>query len=1008
MYLYIFASIKIDELINNGDIMMRNVLIKIVFLITILCVLISCGKQEEDKIVLDPHAFRLSLLNVNSELANVEWKSSSIADKSNLVYDIYLNGELKESDIVDKFFTFTDLTEDTAYNIRVVAKSIYDTNKESFFKFKTTLAPVPSPLELNSSEILANQMTVGWTKTDSNDVLLYDVYLNGELIESNIDSEEYVFNSLAVETEYVVKIVGKNKYDKSTEISSRFTTIDYLSPEDFELSYSDVETNSAKILWTKSTSEKQMVSNIKYSIFVNNIEIVSDLTENTYILRNLKSATKYSILVKSINKYGKYNEKGITFKTKDENADVELPDFNIIIDKCEYNKVIYHIETVEGEVAIETFYVHKGNSLIAVLKDKESSTHANLEAETTYELSVTGKNTHNGASLTKKKSFTTLSIPTLSDFTVSAEEISQTSAVLKWTECRASDSSEVTYSIYYLNGVAVESNIRGLEFSLPNTHSPEREYRYRIVAECETAHLRKEKFVTFTTADYESASDFTVSYDNLTAYSVDIKWTESVFPSGEGIIYEIYRNGIASSRNAKMKWNFHDLAPDTSYVIKVVAKAAIPGNPNRVEKEIRFTTPSIIRPDISNIVKTIGKRTFSLSWDLDLKGASYLEARSSTVVFNGKDYNVGYSKTWSIEDLNSNTDYKLLIRFSYYDTEKYKTLTVEKEVSFKTNRYPEANDYNLDISLPFYHKAVLNINDFQTKNSTIYDDVSSMIVEVLFDDVSFYKGAYKDQYTFEGLNPDSDHKVKIIIKHSDGTLISEKIKSFTTSSNHNPVWSDELELKSVGFSYASFKNMFASDEEDGLSIARYEYYINGTKYTGGRAQGNTRHNGQIENGANSNKEDIVISHLEPNRSQTFSIKAFDNAGVSISTKTVHFTTSIDALENFHIDGIRLAGEEAICPVWIKMGKKESIKQIYIQYVLNGVAGDGTILNNRATAYSLLGNGSILIETDRGYSIVLPVDKFVGNINIEVSCRLKIEWKEPECLKMSTSNLLDIR
>lgn len=984
----------------------RFLLIVLLFIISLST--ISCGDKDTDEIVLNPNKFKLSLLNVNSELANIEWQNSSIADKSNLVYDVYLNGELKETNIISRNFIFNLLTEDTEYNVRIVAKSIYKTNEEAILRFKTSLSPAPSPLILKSDKILVDEITVSWTKTDTKDVLFYDIYLNGELKDSNISSENYTFYSLIVNTEYEVKIIGRNNYDKTIEITSSFTTPDYLEPIDFELSCSNIKTSEARIVWSSSDLESQLASGITYKVFVNGKEIVSDLTINSYVLLNLNPSTKYSIIVKAINRYGKVKEKNIFFNTMPLKIKEKISDFDIIIDEIGRKLVRFHVETLGDENAVGIFKVYVGNSYVAKLSNKQVFTYNNIIENTDYTLRVVAENAKD-ESREKSKNFVTKPAPTLSDFTVSTKEIGASTATLQWTPCIASDGSKVTYNVYYLNGASAKSNIIDLEFIIPVVLRPATAHRYRVVACYKDGILRKEKFVDFTTENYEQASDFTISYENLTPYSVNIKWTESIFPSGDGIIYEISKNNINYSRNARRKWTFNDLQPATSYVIKVIAKAAIPGgNPNKAIKEMRFTTPALFVPEINNIVKNVGKRNINISWSLDLNDFSYLELRSYKILFNNKEFSLGSAKTWSNVNLISNTSYNLIIEAAYYDTQSHDILYVKKDVEFKTAEYPSVHDYNLETSLPFYHRAIFNLSDFNVQNSSIYDDLSSMNFEILLDGEINYKGIYKEEHTFEGLNPESNYEIKLIVRHSDGTLISEKTHSFTTSTNHAPIWSDELELKSVGFSYASFKNVFASDEEDALGINSYEYYINEKKYNEGHAIGNARHNGQVEVRANDRGEDIVITHLEANRDQTFSINAIDKAGAIISTKTVNFTTTIDARQTFHIDGIKDEGTEVLYPVWSKMGNVESIKQIYIQWILNGKLDDGRDLVNEMTAYKSLGDANQLIDMGIGYSISIPVNAFIGQAGIRVSCRIRIEWKDPECLRASISNLLDIR
>jgi hypothetical protein len=91
-----------------------------------------------------------------------------------------------------------------------------------------------------------------------------------------------------------------------------------------------------------------------------------------------------------------------------------------------------------------------------------------------------------------------------------------------------------------------------------------------------------------------------------------------------------------------------------------------------------------------------------------------------------------------------------------------------------------------------------------------------------------------------------------------------------------------------------------------------------------------------------------------------------------------------------------------------MGKKESIERVSVRWILNGVTNTGEELVNRLSAPEILEDLKKLIEIDGKYSIAIPTDKFTNQKGIRVSCRIRIDWKEPECLRSSISNELDIK
>lgn len=84
----------------------------------------------------------------------------------------------------------------------------------------------PSPFTLDITPSFFNA-TLNWTvpESDNNQNLFYDIYLDGILLESDLDTTSYELTPLEQATEYIVEVVAKND-DGQTGENINFTTLD--------------------------------------------------------------------------------------------------------------------------------------------------------------------------------------------------------------------------------------------------------------------------------------------------------------------------------------------------------------------------------------------------------------------------------------------------------------------------------------------------------------------------------------------------------------------------------------------------------------------------------------------------------------------------------------------------------------------------------------------------------------------------------------------------------------
>lgn len=148
------------------------------------------------------------------------------------------------------------------------------------------------------SEISATSSTVNWDINTSESEVLYSIYLDNDLIEENLDETNFTFTNLIPNKIYNVKIKAVNEFS-STEAEAEFTTID----DDLIISnliISEISATSSRVDWDIiNTSETEVL----YSIYLNNVLIVENLSETNFSFVNLVPNTIYTVKIKADNEF---------------------------------------------------------------------------------------------------------------------------------------------------------------------------------------------------------------------------------------------------------------------------------------------------------------------------------------------------------------------------------------------------------------------------------------------------------------------------------------------------------------------------------------------------------------------------------------------------------------------------------------------------------------------------------------------------------------------------------
>jgi len=959
----------------------ENMRVKLMFvglIIASIALVMSCSKDEtnsEPDLKLSLSQFDVSIKGVGYNFAEIHWTPSLISDKSKVVYDVYLNDELKGKDIDVLKYRFEKLEALTTYNLEVVAKSTYETQINASCSLLTIDTPSPAALSLKKDDLSTDQIKVSWVNSDPTQSLSYAIYLDDVLKAENLNVNAYTFTELLGNQLYRIKLIAKNEFDKTVESTLELTTLDYAEPCDFTLSVESVTTDGAKIIWSGSESEE-----LTYRVLLDGAEQAKELKVLEYEFKTLSLNTQYVAVVEATNEHGKTKRKLINFTT----LDAEGPaDFKIFIENINHESALVRWETTGDKDANLIYDV----SLNGFFKGEYSKDNQllleGLGAGKLYQLKIEAKNGYS-KTLEKVTEFTTLDAPTLSDFSISSQEIKQTSALLSWTECVASDGSKVTYDVYYGNGAVAKRGLEARQFQLDGLQADET-YEYKVEARSESVVFSLTKMVSFTTKSHEIPGDFKLSVQDITTSQAKVSWTNSELPSGGTTTYEAYLDGIVYTYDASGNaYIFKNLKAGTNYTAKVVAKSE---NNTKNEQTINFATEAEAVPELVLDVAEIGVRSLELNWDLT-ESPSY---DSYELFLNGKTIKSGYFKTYKFDELQSNTNYKVKV------LGKRGGKTYQKEIDVKTLAYPEALDFNIDITQTSFNHINIDLNDFHTKNKERFEDFNNMTFEAYLNGVKEDWGKVVSSRILNKLKAETYYDFQLIIRHADGSIALKKNTDFTTLANQAPVWTDDLSVKRVGFSYVEFSTQLPEDADG--NIVKYSYYVNDIAINNTFYTGNTRGTGQVDHGINNRNEPILISHLESSKNYSFYVLAVDAEGQSSKSNTVHFTTAPDARSVFNIMAVNSPNVKTIGPRWEKMGEISSIKEIRINWVIDGVKMD----RGQYIAPSKI----IELETD--HSLLLDYSPFFkDNPDVSLSFTILIKWNDKECLGDSESTQITVQ
>ncbi len=250
-----------------------------------------------------PSGFVSSAVQKNA--FTVTWTAATDNSGKIAGYDVYLDGAKVATSTIPTY-SFTGLSDSTAYNVQVAAVDENGNTSALSAPFETVTADIKAPTTptaLKASDIKVDGFTVTWTaSTDNIKVAEYEVYRDSTLVDKTATAS-YTLTSLAQNITYQITVVAVdlagNKSPASVALSVKTSeTTPPTVPS--ELSSSQIKTTSFVLSWTKSTDNAAVK---EYELYLNDVKVATVVAES-YAYIGLNPDTTYSVAVKAIDVNG--------------------------------------------------------------------------------------------------------------------------------------------------------------------------------------------------------------------------------------------------------------------------------------------------------------------------------------------------------------------------------------------------------------------------------------------------------------------------------------------------------------------------------------------------------------------------------------------------------------------------------------------------------------------------------------------------------------------------------
>jgi|GEM_PF-5331041 len=267
----------------------------------LIAIFFACGKKENNANK-PPQSFSVSVSEVKPTSAQLNWTAAKDPENQSVTYTVEVKGQVITTGLSVTTLKLDNLTENTAYTGKVIAKDAAGLSTESAFTFSTANSPAPSAFILTLSKATYKSIDLIWNASTlpDNGTVSYDVYVNNVFRAGSIPSQNYSITGLQPQTQYSIKVVAKSAAGKSTESILQASTTVNQAPAAFTISKTETGVTSISIDGSKPTDPEN--EQLSYFTVIDNVEkqIYPTFTATafSYRVEGLASGVQHSIAVK--------------------------------------------------------------------------------------------------------------------------------------------------------------------------------------------------------------------------------------------------------------------------------------------------------------------------------------------------------------------------------------------------------------------------------------------------------------------------------------------------------------------------------------------------------------------------------------------------------------------------------------------------------------------------------------------------------------------------------------
>lgn len=204
----------------------------------ILLIILSCSENENNENRNgSPSDFEVTVNSSSYINVEISWSESFDPENETVKYSVYLENEELANNIIERNYNFQNLLTSTAYRGQVIASDPNGSETIASFSFTTIENLPPSDFELINVTPSNVSLDISWTEAidPEDENVVYDLYLNNQLIVSNHEQEYFLFTNLSAANIYNIKIEAKDEAGNVTNLVFDEETLDGVYQGDVSL-----------------------------------------------------------------------------------------------------------------------------------------------------------------------------------------------------------------------------------------------------------------------------------------------------------------------------------------------------------------------------------------------------------------------------------------------------------------------------------------------------------------------------------------------------------------------------------------------------------------------------------------------------------------------------------------------------------------------------------------------------------------------------------------------------